>query len=141
IGFYRGYSQIPDGCDNPMTSQLNSRLLSSYRRASRVAGGIVLAIGLLVLLGWLLDIPALKSILPNLATMKANTAIAFVLAGISLWLVSANHENQRLDLIARACATLIALIGVLTLSETIFSQDLSIDQLLFKDTIAPESAH
>ena len=124
-----------------MTSQLNSRLLSSYRRASRVAGGIVLAIGLLVLLGWLLDIPALKSILPHLATMKANTAMAFVLAGISLWLVSANHENQRLDLIARACATLIALIGVLTLSETIFSQDLSIDQLLFKDTIAPESAH
>lgn len=124
-----------------MTSQLNSRLLSSYRLASRVAGGIVLAVGFLVLLGWLLDIPAFKGLLPGLATMKANTALAFVLAGTSLWLAHGNRENQRLDRIARACATLTALIGLFTLSEYIFSQDLGIDQLLFKDVLTPENPH
>ena len=124
-----------------MRHSVNSRLLSSYRRASQVASAIVIAIGFLVLLGWLFEIPALKSMPPGLATMKANTALAFMLAGISLWLTSAKQENQRLDRIARACAILTALIGLLTISEYIFSQNLGIDQLLFKDKLTPESAY
>jgi PAS domain S-box-containing protein len=124
-----------------MVSQLNPRLLSSYRQASQVASGIVVAVGLLVLLGWLFDIAALRSILPGLATMKANTALAFVLAGLSLWLAHTGRENQRLDLLAKACATIILLIALLTLSEYIFSRDLHIDQLLFRDALTPEGAH
>jgi len=124
-----------------MASPLNSRLLSFHRDTSRVTGGIVLAVGLLVLAGWLFDIPTLKSILPGSDTMKANTALAFVLAGISLWLATRESENQQTNLFAKVCATLIVLIGLLTLSEYIFSQDLGIDQLLFKDALTPESAH
>jgi PAS domain S-box-containing protein len=120
---------------------LNSRLLSFYRSASRAAGGIVFAVGFLVLAGWLFDIPALKSIFPGFATMKANTALAFMLAGSSLWLASTRGENQRIDLLAKACATVTMLIGLLTLSEYLFSRDLGIDQLLFKDPLTPESAH
>jgi hypothetical protein len=124
-----------------MASQLNSRLRCAYRNYSRVASGIVLTVGLLVLLGWLFDIPALKSILPSLATMKANTALAFMLAGLSLWLAPTKHEKQWVNFIGKACATLTVLIGLLTLSETIFGQDLGIDQFLFKDTLTPENAH
>jgi hypothetical protein len=124
-----------------MASLLNLRLLSTYRKASRAASGVVLGIGFLVLLGWLFDIPALKSILPGFASMKANTALAFVLAGLSLWLATREHENHRLDFIARACAALTVLIGLFTLSEYIFSLDLGLDQLLFKDVLIPESAH
>src|SRR4030095_16234395 len=111
---------------------LNSRLLSFSRRASRAAGGLVFAVGFLVLVGWLFNIPALKSIFPGFATMKANTALAFMLAGSSLWLASTRGENQRIDLLAKACATVTMLIGLLTLSEYLFSRDLGIDQLLFK---------
>jgi PAS domain S-box-containing protein len=118
-----------------------SRFLSIYRNVARSAGGIVSAVGFLVLAGWLLDVPVLKSILPGLATMKANTALTFVLAGSSLWMTSTRHENQRLDLIAKACATLAVLIGLLTLSEYIFNWELGIDQLLFKDTITAARAH
>src|SRR4030095_522044 len=126
-----------------MASPLNldSRLLSLYRNASRAVGGIVLVIGFLVLAGWLFDNPALKSILPGLATMKANTALAFMLAGSSLWLASNRHEKQRVDILAKACATVTALIGLFTLSEYLFSWNLGIDQLLFKDPFTPESAH
>jgi signal transduction histidine kinase len=123
-----------------MAALLNSRLLS-YRAASRAASGIVFAVGFLVLVGWMFDIPALKNILPGLATMKANTALAFMLAGLSLWLAHIRGQNQWIDRISKACAMLIILIGLLTLSETIFSRDLGIDQLLFRDALTPENAY
>lgn len=47
--------------------------------------GIALA-GVLVLIGWAFDIQPLKSVLPGLVTMKANTALGFVLGGWCLWL-------------------------------------------------------
>lgn len=124
-----------------MESQLDSRLLAFHRDASRVAAGAVLAVGLLVLAGWLFDIPTLKSFFPGFDTMKANTALAFVLAGISLWLATRESENQQTNLFGKVCATIIVLISLLTLGEYIFSQDLGIDQLLFKDRLPPESAH
>src|SRR5215204_2171969 len=124
-----------------MMLPLNPRLLTSYRNASRAAGGFVFAIGFLVLIGWLFNIPALKSILPGFATMKANTALAFMLAGISLWLSAAGNKNQRIDLLAKACAMIALLMGLLTLSEYIFNRDLGIDQLLFKDSLTAANAH
>src|ERR1051325_8501888 len=118
-----------------MVAQLNPRFLSFYRDISRVASGIVLVIGFLVLVGWLFDISALKSILPGLATMKANTALTFLLAGISLWLAQTKDENKWIDLIAKGFATFTILIGLLTLSEYVFHQNFGLDELLFRDTV------
>ena len=120
---------------------MNSHLLSYYRNVSRVASGVVLTVGILVLAGWLFDTPALKSILPGFVTMKANTALAFTLAGSSLWLASIENKNKGLELIAKTCATIIILIGLLTLSEYIFTYDPGIDQLLFKDLLTPANVN
>ena len=124
-----------------MAVHLNLRLVSAYRQAARAAGGIVTAIAVLVLTGWLFDISAFKSILPGLATMKANTALGFGLIGLSLLLVSGKPGNKWGKRISKGCAALAVLIGVLTLSEYVFNQDLGIDQLLFKDSSTPGSAH
>ena len=92
-------------------------------------------------MGWVFKIPALTSILPGLATMKANSALAFVLAAISLWLVTGEDRDQRSNLIAKVCATITMLIGLLTLGEYIFGWDFGIDQLLFQDKLAPQNAY
>ena len=90
-------------------------------------------VGCLVLVGWAFDLAALKSVLPGLATMKANTALGFILAGVSLWLLGTEQANQRTRCIAQACAGIVALLGLLTLSEYLFGWDLGIDQLLIRD--------
>lgn len=116
-----------------MTSQSNSLPTSSPKSFSRVSSLIVIVIGALVLLGWILDIVILKSVFPGLVTMKANTALAFVLLGISLWLLQLEQVEQRARRIAHACATIAALIGLVTLVEYLFGLDLGVDQLLFRD--------
>ena len=120
---------------------MNIQRISSYRLASRWSSGIVLAMGLLALMGWLFEIPALTSILPGLATMKANSALGFVLAGISLWQVTGEYKDQRSKLIAKVCATITMLIGLFTLGEYMFDRDFGIDQLLFRDELTPLNPH
>jgi len=117
-----------------MNAPGNADLVASLQSFSRTAGTMVAFVGCLVLFGWAFDIPALKSIFPGLATMKANTALAFILAGISLWLLRRDGADQRTRRIAHLCAFGVALIGLLTLSEYLCGWNLGIDQLLFQDS-------
>jgi PAS domain S-box-containing protein len=87
-----------------------------------------------VLVGWGLDNAVLKSVFPGAVTMKANTALAFVLAGMSLWLLGTDQASLRRRRIAVACAALVALIGSLTFAEYLFGWNLGIDQLLFQES-------
>jgi len=116
-----------------MTRQPNLDLKARLYSGSRAAGAAVLLIGGLGLIGWALDIATLKSVLPGLVTMKANTALALVLAGGSLLIVSAEQADRRLCHIAQSCAAIVALIGLLTLSLYLLGWDRGIDQLLFKE--------
>lgn len=105
---------------------LKAIVWSDYPR--RAALGIAL-LGALVLLGWLLDIAALKSVLPGFVTMKANTALCFLLAGSALFLhlQSTGWQQQALSL-------MVMLIGLATLGEYVFDWQITFDQLLIADT-------
>ncbi len=65
-------------------TDLEKSIAARFRAVSNGLGFIVMGISVLVLIGWALDIASLKSILPVWAAMKANTALAFILAGMSL---------------------------------------------------------
>lgn len=84
-----------------------------------------------MLVGWILDIEFLKTVAPGLPKMVANTALAFVLAGASLWLLREEGANRRARGVGRACAVAVAVIGVLTLGEYLPGRDLAIEPLLF----------
>jgi len=90
--------------------------------------------GCLVLLGWVLDIPSLKSVFPGLVTMKANTAVCFVLSGFSLWALQLKRRDiRRFQIMAAVGALGIFGIGFATLLEYATRRDLGIDQFLFKE--------
>lgn len=102
----------------------------STERVSKLLAHISIVGGVLVLLGWAFNIQWLKSILPGLVSMKANTAIGFVLLGSSLIL----HENKKnVRLFSKIIAGFVLVLGLLTLSQYIFKINLGIDQLLFLD--------
>jgi len=64
--------------------------------------------------------------------MKANTALALMLMGASLWsLQGADHKSSRR--LGKICAAVAGLIGLLTLTEHVIGWNLHIDQLLFTE--------
>jgi diguanylate cyclase (GGDEF)-like protein/PAS domain S-box-containing protein len=95
-------------------------------------GLITAAIGVLVLVGWALDVSFLKSVISGSVYMKANTALCFVLAGLSLALWGGAAPSRFARGLATGCAGITALVGLLTLSEYLFGLDLRLDQLLFR---------
>src|SRR5260221_4766242 len=101
---------------------------------SRLASATVTVIGCLVLMGWMFDIPFLKSILPGLATMKANTALAFILTGLGLWIGNDDQASQRQRRLVQLCALIVLGIGLLTFSEYVLRRGFVLDPLLFQDT-------
>lgn len=122
------------GRDEPMTHQNQPRTVRLLAAMSGGAAIGVFAIGGLVFLGWFFDIAILKSLHPNLVSMKANTAVAFILTGISLWLLQPNRARfQPGRFIACAIAVIVATLGLLTLAEYVFGCDFGIDQRLFTE--------
>lgn len=108
-------------------------------------GYSVLSIGVVVLIGWQFDIALLKSLHPSLVSMKANTALGFILAGISLLFrnYEAHPSNHKSVYRANIFAVAVAFIGGATLFEYGSGINLGIDQLLYHepmgtvDTLAP----
>jgi PAS domain S-box-containing protein len=122
---------------------MNSQHVQSFqflRKYVPVSAGLfALLTGGLVLVGWAFDLHTLKTILPGANSMKPNTAVALVIAGLSLLLLSdgsaieSASQKQTRKRIGQLCALFIALLALLTLGEYIFGWDFNIDQLLFRD--------
>ena len=94
-------------------------------RVASAAGWILIALALTVLSGWALGIPILTSMSPGLATMKPNTAVAFLLAGLVL--------VRRVGRDSFFYSLGVAALGIVTLIEYILNSNLGVDQTLFRD--------
>lgn len=95
------------------------------------ASFLLIFLGCMVLMGWLFNLPVLKSILPIWVTMKANTAIGFICSGLALRQLS--KFTRRSARSAQIWAAIVMGIGLLTLIQYGFNLDLGIDQLFFKE--------
>ena len=123
-------------------------LVAQLRSISQISAALVGAVGVVVLLGWYLEVPFLTQLSRDWVSMKANTALCFVLCSIAL---SASQEAYAASLPARRVAVAVAgwvvLIAVLTLAEYALHRSLGIDQLLFSEpagtvgTSAPGRMH
>jgi hypothetical protein len=88
----------------PAVPRNSSSLIYRSKVFSSVAAMFVVAIGILVLIGWQFDVTRLKSIYGDI-TMKPNAALCLILSGVSLW--SLPRKNQKsYGIIGQACAML-----------------------------------
>jgi signal transduction histidine kinase/HPt (histidine-containing phosphotransfer) domain-containing protein/ActR/RegA family two-component response regulator len=99
----------------------------------RLAAVLTAAAGIIVLAGWVFDLPLLKSVLLGAVEMKANTAVGLVLAGCALFIL-ADRPSPRLQRLAQALALVVGALGLATLAEYLLGWQLGIDELLFRDT-------
>lgn len=107
------------------------RLTPSPGRFARAASRLLVAVGIVVLAGWALDVHVLKG-LAGAITMKANAAVGLLAAGLALGLVG--DRRRWAGAAGRGCGVLAGLVGALTLSEHLAGWDLGIDQLLVAET-------
>lgn len=119
-----------------MERKLSIETETRMRRWARVGGGICIAVGAVVILGWILDVQMLKSVIPGFATMKGNTALGFILVGISIRMAATSDRSIAQEVNYRLVAFALVLLGGATLYEFYFNTTLRIDEMLFDD---PES--
>ncbi|MCX5964283.1 MAG: hypothetical protein NT070_14410 [Cyanobacteria bacterium] len=106
---------------------------------SQIAGLFVITIACLVLIGWQFDINLLKTGFRGIsATMKVNTAICFLLAGMALILTPLivsprNQSTHTHDQLYKIFSGTIVVIGLLTLGEYLLGWNLKIDELFVRD--------
>ncbi len=112
--------------------------LAAVRVAAGISALLAALLGLVGLTGWILDADVLKSVLPGVAvSMKANTALAVVALGASLFLVARGPVHHPwVTTAARTAAALALLLGALTLAEYVTGTGLGIDEALFEDDTA-----
>jgi len=103
--------------------------MDALRRLSGVAGIAAALIGAMVMTGWVLGVDFLKSVIPGLITMKANTALVLMLLGVSLYATASRTDRHRN---AVRVSTLIAsALAAAVFSQYLHGYDLGVDLFLF----------
>jgi signal transduction histidine kinase len=74
---------------------------------ARAVAAVAFVGGLLVLLGWFIDLDWLKSGLPGLVAMNPATAVLFMLAAVALWLAADSAMDRPRLLVVRSLASLV----------------------------------
>jgi PAS domain S-box-containing protein len=114
-----------------MRRERSTRWERRLRRASALLSASVIALGLLVLAGWALDVAILKSVHPSFTSMKATTAFLFVVLGAGLWL--ARSDEARSGRARRVLGLVALVVAAATLAQYPLGIDLGIDEVVVRD--------
>lgn len=112
------------------------RYLENKKNITKFLSFVVSISAIAVIIGWIFDYPALKSISPNWISMKFDTAVSFFLSGIALYFIVRAFEGER-DL-AQVVLCITSLIIVLLMGILFFSALLGVhtgaENLFIKET-------
>ena len=108
----------------PTTSPNTTQPRLSY--VATLSGWVLVVLSAVALAGWVVQLPGLPPPAPGSQWTKVNTALAFLLGGLSL--IRRNHRDHLLY------ATGVFALGAGTLVEYLTNFDLGIDQFLIRDS-------
>ncbi len=117
-----------------MSTRVSARGLSPLRALGALGGALAILLGSVVLLGWIIHSTVLIQVAPTLAPMQRNTALNFILTGITLLAMVA--QQSRIIILGSAIAGALSA-GVIF--EYILRANLGIDELLGAAYIAAQT--
>lgn len=103
---------------------------------ARAVGPAAIAVGMVVLAGWALDIQAITILVPGAASMKVNTALSLVAIGAAFTFLGADASrppSSARSTGATVLALAVAVLAVATLAEYGFVVDFGIDEAFVRD--------
>src|SRR5437762_13889406 len=98
--------------DNPERQGRQADLLQLIPAAASALG---IGVSCLVLTGWAMNLSALRSVVPGQPQMVPNTAITFILASVSVWMLWREKCSQSAYRLARICSVAVVLMWLLSL--------------------------
>ena len=118
-------------------NDFDSGLVWLLKVGGRLAGGIVITLSVLVLIGWQFDVAVLKSMVqPGRVPMNPMTAVEFLVLGIGLWLLLPEPLIGKRRLIGLLFASLAVLIASARIADIPMIGDLGIDEFLFSSKLS-----
>jgi PAS domain S-box-containing protein len=123
------------------TAQVGLESTHVGRTVARLAAAATVLASALALVGWEFGIEAFKSLGPSLTAMNPLGALAFILAGVSLWLQGPEEPGWKARRVGQVLASAVLLVGLLRLAEILFGWHLGIDRILFRGKLESTSAH
>ena len=117
----------------PIPSARDAVVASRLRVTANVCGAAAALIGGSALWGWIVGDEMLMGFFAAGITVKANTAIALLLTGLSLILLVPETAGTWRRRLGQALAILAIAVGLATLSEHLFGWNLGIDEALFRE--------
>ncbi|HXE51706.1 MAG TPA: hypothetical protein VN541_01780, partial [Tepidisphaeraceae bacterium] len=105
------------------------RVVHVLRATAVVFALVTLVVAVLVLVGWGIDSPRLKSIIPGLVAMNPATAIAFILCGIAVMLQMSGSPLS--TPLVRVLGAVVTILGALKLAGLVFHFPAEMDQFFF----------
>jgi signal transduction histidine kinase/ActR/RegA family two-component response regulator len=104
----------------------------AYKRISQVCGVAVVLIAGVAVVGWFIKSKVLIGIDSQYIPMAPNTALAFLLMGLSLFLLSIGAQKTPLLIFVRASAVLVIVVAAARLFEYVVGVDLRVDKWVFR---------
>jgi PAS domain S-box-containing protein len=120
-----------------MDASPTARFSSSPRHLARALGITVSALGAVVLAGWALEVPALRSLVPGHVGMRPGTAVGLLLAGASVALQAGGEGARVPGVVGRALAGIVLLLGVVAVFEHLLVPHSTAGDLLLPDALFP----
>ncbi|HTK92138.1 MAG TPA: ATP-binding protein, partial [Verrucomicrobiae bacterium] len=114
----------------------NAERAASLARFSRCCSVLVLLVGLLVLVGWTLNLEAVKRGIPGHVATNPLTAVMLILAAGALWMQHTSWRDasapRRIGPAVQSAAVIIAVVGTLTVCGYVFGRHLGLDEIAFR---------
>jgi two-component system cell cycle sensor histidine kinase/response regulator CckA len=114
-------------------------ITKKYRLADTwvaATSALAFAVGIAVLIGWQVRILFLKNPFSTGTAMAPNTALFFILLGLSMWLQREKGRGIRSILVEKGCAGFVLVFASLTLLEYASDSDLRIDRWFFSHRLS-----